>query len=139
MSNFKRLINEGETVKITNFGVDANNPPKWQKARVDSPIKLLFNYITKAVICKPDASIPSSGLELVEFDYIPSFDANFFIGLYNHIIFILFIQINIYVNKCIIKCIFIADVIGRLTKVGNIIHVEKANARKLDIEIEDEK
>ncbi|KAL6548112.1 hypothetical protein OROHE_009174 [Orobanche hederae] len=71
------------------------------KARVQCPAKLLFNYITKVVKCKPDMWIQSNGLELIPFDDIPSFNGEYFIG--------------------------------------SIIYVDKAHARKLDIEIQDER
>ncbi|KAL6572836.1 hypothetical protein OROHE_002312 [Orobanche hederae] len=81
LSNFKKQLIEGETVNIANFGVKSNNQSKWTKARVQCPVKLMFNYITKVV------------------KYI----------------------------------------IGRIIRIGSIIYVDKAHARKLDIKIQDER
>ncbi|KAL6550071.1 hypothetical protein OROMI_020559 [Orobanche minor] len=108
VSNFKRQLIEGETVSLANFGVEDNNQSKWTKARVQCPVKLIFNYITKVIKCKPDMWIQSNGLELVPFDDIPSFIGEYFI-----------------------------DIIGRIIRIGSIIYVDKAHARKLDIEIEE--
>ncbi|KAL6530052.1 hypothetical protein OROMI_028697 [Orobanche minor] len=110
VSNFKKQLIEGETVSLANFGVEDNNQSKWTKARVQCPVKLIFNYITKVIKCKPDMWIQSNGLELVPFDDIPSFNGEYFI-----------------------------DIIGRIIRIGSIIYVDKAHARKLDIEIEDER
>ncbi|KAL6550067.1 hypothetical protein OROMI_020555 [Orobanche minor] len=108
VSNFKKQLIEGETVSLANFGVEDNNQSKWTKARVQCPFKLIFNYITKVIKCKPDMWIQSNGLELVPFDDIPSFNGEYFI-----------------------------DIIGRIIRIGSIIYVDKAHARKLDIEIEE--
>ncbi|KAL6542290.1 hypothetical protein OROMI_023892 [Orobanche minor] len=110
VSNFKKQLIEGETVSLANFGVKDNNQSKWTKARVQCPVKLIFNYITKVIKCKPDMWIQSNGLELVPFDDIPSFNGEYFI-----------------------------DIIGRIIRIGSIIYFDKAHARKLDIEIEDER
>lgn len=79
--NFKKLLTEGETIKISNFGVDENGQSKWSKARVECPVKLLFNYMTKVNKCKPDICIPSYGLSLTPFDDIEKFNDQFYIGL----------------------------------------------------------
>ncbi|KAL6574765.1 hypothetical protein OROMI_012050 [Orobanche minor] len=105
LSNFKRQLIEGETVNIANYGVE--NQSKWTKARVQCPVKLMFNYITEVVKCKPDMWIQSNGLELIPFDDIPSFNGEYFI-----------------------------DIIGRIIRISSIIYADKAHARKLDIEIQ---
>ncbi|KAL6543072.1 hypothetical protein OROHE_010592 [Orobanche hederae] len=110
LSNFKKHLIEGEIVNIANFGVERNNQSKWTKARVQCPVKLIFNYITKVVKCKPDMWIQSNGLELIPCDDIPSFTGEYFI-----------------------------DIIGRIIRIGSIIYVDKTHARKLDIEIQDER
>ncbi|KAL6530133.1 hypothetical protein OROMI_028778 [Orobanche minor] len=104
LSNFKKHLIGRETVNIANFGIESNNQSKWTKARVQCPVKLIFNYITKVVKCKPDMWIQSNGLELITFDDIPS-----------------------------------SNIIGRIIRIGSIIYVDKAHARKLDIEIQDER
>ncbi|KAL6584181.1 hypothetical protein OROMI_003470 [Orobanche minor] len=110
VTNFKKQLIEGETVSLANFGVEDNNQSKWTKARVQCPVKLIFNYIIKVIKCKPDMWIQSNGLELIPFDDIPSLNGEYFI-----------------------------DIIGRIIRIGSIIYVDKAHARKLDIEIEDER
>ncbi|KAL6582426.1 hypothetical protein OROMI_006440 [Orobanche minor] len=110
LSNFKKQLIKGETMNIANFRVESNNQSKWTKARVQCPVKLIFNYITKVVKCKPNMWIQSNGLELIPFDDIPSFNGKYFI-----------------------------DIIGRIIRIGSIIYVDKAHARKLDIEIQDER
>ncbi|KAL6536853.1 hypothetical protein OROHE_012437 [Orobanche hederae] len=54
--------------------------------------------------------IQSNGLKLISFEDIPSFNGEYFI-----------------------------DIIGRIIRIGSIVYVDKAHARKLDIEIEDER
>ncbi|KAL6535029.1 hypothetical protein OROMI_026403 [Orobanche minor] len=111
LSNFKKQLLEGETVNIANFGVESNNQSKWTKARVRCPVKLIFNYITKVVKCKPDMWIQSNGLELfLLMTFLPSMEN-----------------------------ILLVDIIGRIIRIGSIIYVDKAHARKLDIEIQDER
>ncbi|KAL6524349.1 hypothetical protein OROHE_016020 [Orobanche hederae] len=101
LSNFKKQLIEGETVNIANFGVESNNQSKWTKARVQCPVKLILNHITKVVKCKPNMWIQSNGLELIPFDDIPSFNGEYFI-----------------------------DINGRIIRIGSIIYVDKAHARK---------
>ncbi|KAL6533187.1 hypothetical protein OROMI_027299 [Orobanche minor] len=137
VSNFIKQLIEGETVSLANFGVEDNNQSKWTKARVQCPVNLIFNYITKVIKCKPDMWIQSNGLELVPFDGIPSFNGEYFIDIIRRIIRIGSI---IYVDKAHARKfdIEIEDE-RRIIRIGSIIYVDKAHARKLDIEIEDER
>ncbi|KAL6576841.1 hypothetical protein OROMI_011117 [Orobanche minor] len=109
VSNFKNQLIEGETVSLANFGVEDNNQSKWTKARVQCPVKFIFNYITKVIKCKPDMWIQSNGLELISFD-----DSLLQWGIFYY-------------------------TIGRIIRIGRIVYVDKAHAWKLDIEIEDER
>ncbi|KAL6541088.1 hypothetical protein OROMI_024971 [Orobanche minor] len=135
VSNFKKQLIEGETVSLANFGVEDNNQSKWTKARVQCPVKLIFNYITKVIKCKPDMWIQSNGLELVPFNDIPSFNGEYFIG--RPYIIILY-DIDSGWLSADIQSMF-SDIIGRIIRIGSIIYVDKAHARKLDIEIEDQR
>lgn len=81
LTNFRKMLKEGDTVEISDFGVDDNPATKWHKARVNHPVKVLFNYITKVSRSKPDFCIPSNGLNLVPFDDIPCWKSEFFIGM----------------------------------------------------------
>ncbi|KAL6533615.1 hypothetical protein OROHE_013448 [Orobanche hederae] len=135
VSNFKKQLIEGETVSLANFGVEDNNQSKWTKARVQCPVKLIFNYITKVIKCKPDMWIQSNGLELVPFDDIPSFNGEYFIG---RLYIIILYDIDSGWLSADIQSTF-SDIIGRIIRIGSIIYVDKTHARKLDIEIEDER
>lgn len=80
ISNFKKLLKEDDTIKISGFNVEDNTPHKFQKARVNHPFKLHFTYVTKVLGCRPDTFIQSSGFNLIPFDGIPNADAPFYIG-----------------------------------------------------------
>ncbi|KAL6570336.1 hypothetical protein OROMI_014850 [Orobanche minor] len=135
VSNFKKQLIEGETVSLANLGVEDNNQSKWTKARVQCPIKLIFNYITKVIKCKPDMWIQSNALELIPFDDIPSFNGEYFIGrLY---IIILYDIDSEWLSADIQS--MLSDIIGRIIRIGSIVYVDKAHARKLDIGVEDER
>lgn len=80
LANFKKQMKEGETVRLSDFAVDDNAATKWHKARVNCQVKLIFNYITKVVKCKPDSCILSNGLNLIPFKDIPEHKTEFYIG-----------------------------------------------------------
>ncbi|KAL6547902.1 hypothetical protein OROHE_009607 [Orobanche hederae] len=81
----------------------------FKKHLIEGETVNIANFESRATT-RPDMWIQSNGLELIPFDDIPSFNGEYFI-----------------------------DIIGRIIRIGSIIYVDKAHARKLDIEIQDER
>lgn len=80
MFNFKKQLQEGDTIKISTFDVEDNVLGKWQKARVIHDFKLLFSYVTKVQAWRPDMCILSNGLKLVPFDELSAIEQPFYVG-----------------------------------------------------------
>lgn len=139
MSNFKRLLREGDTVKITNFEVEDNVLGKFQKARVNHDFKLHFSFTTKVVGCRPDLSILSNGFNLVPFDDLVKLEGSFYVGTCFLYIYTIVLYNNYFIPIENTHAAMFADVIGEITNRGEVSYVDKARARVLEVEVRDER
>ncbi len=73
-------LKEGSTVRMSKFDIVENGIPRFSRARINHPGKLMLIYGTQVVECRPDLSILTNGINLIPYTEIGSVDSAFFVG-----------------------------------------------------------